>query len=238
MREYRNLWNKILEILYPTVCPFCGQLSKDGMCEGCRTKVVYVIEPLCKKCGKPIRNEQKEYCYDCDSHRHIFTEGRSLYVHKSPVPEAVYALKYQNRKIYASFFARELAEHYGSYLMRKRIDLILPIPLHKRKLRQRGFNQAELVAKELGRLTGITVDTGILKRIKDTGPQKSLNDKERMHNIKGAFSVQEKIGRGKNILLIDDIYTTGSTMDEAARVLFRAGAENVCFLTISIGQGY
>ena len=238
MREYRNLWDKILKILYPPVCPFCGRLSKEGMCEERRKKVVYVSEPCCKKCGKPIRNEQEEYCFDCSLQKHIFTEGRSLYVHKSPVLEAVYALKYHNRKIYASFFAGELAEHYGSYLIRKRIDLIVPIPLHKRKQRQRGFNQAELVARELGRLAGIPVDTRSLKRIKDTDPQKNLNDKKRRHNIRGAFSVQGNVVIRKNVLLVDDIYTTGSTMDEAARVLLCAGAENVCFLTISIGQGY
>lgn len=149
---------------------------------------------------------------------------------------AVYAMKYQNRRIYGQTFGKEMAEHFLSYLWERKITLIVPVPLHSRRKRKRGFNQAEIVAKVLSENTGIAMDAGAVKRIKATSPQKELGDKGRKRNIRGAFAVQKNV-KGENIVLIDDIYTTGSTLDEAARVLKKAGAENVYFLTVSIGQG-
>ena len=130
-----------------------------------------------------------------------------------------------------------MADQYGYYLREKKVELIVPVPLHRKKMRIRGYNQAALLAEVLGEITGISVDEDILVRVKNTKPLKQLNDKERRRSIRGAFSVRKSVW-AKTIVLIDDIYTTGSTLDEAARVLLKAGAEKVYFLTISIGQGY
>ena len=187
-------------------------------------------------CGKPLTDPAEEYCYDCTRQKHLFVDGRSLWMHKDAVENAVYAMKYQNRRIYGQTFGKEMAEHFLSYLWERKITLIVPVPLHSRRKRKRGFNQAEIVAKVLSKNTGIAMDAGAVKRIKATSPQKELGDKGRKRNIRGAFAVQKNV-KGENIVLIDDIYTTGSTLDEAARVLKKAGAENVYFLTVSIGQG-
>ena len=219
--------------MYPQKCPFCGKIEKQRICKECRKKILPVEEPRCKKCGKPIREAEKEYCYDCTMIRHVFEEGRSIWIHKEPVSRAVYALKYQNRRIYAKAFGEEMADQYGYYLREKKVELIVPVPLHRKKMRIRGYNQAALLAE----ITGISVDEDILVRVKNTKPLKQLNDKERRRSIRGAFSVRKSVW-AKTIVLIDDIYTTGSTLDEAARVLLKAGAEKVYFLTISIGQGY
>lgn len=223
--------------MYPQKCPFCGKIEKQRICKECRKKILPVEEPRCKKCGKPIREAEKEYCYDCTMIRHVFEEGRSIWIHKEPVSRAVYALKYQNRRIYAKAFGEEMAYQYGYYLREKKVELIVPVPLHRKKMRIRGYNQAALLAEVLGEITGISVDEDILVRVKNTKPLKQLNDKERRRSIRGAFSVRKSVW-AKTIVLIDDIYTTGSTLDEAARVLLKAGAEKVYFLTISIGQGY
>ena len=130
-----------------------------------------------------------------------------------------------------------MADQYGYYLREKKVELIVPVPLHRKKMRIRGYNQAALLAEVLGEITGISVDEDILVRVKNTKPLKQLNDKERRRSIRGAFSVRKSVW-AKTIVLIDDIYTTGSTLDEAAQVLLKAGAEKVYFLTISIGQGY
>ena len=130
-----------------------------------------------------------------------------------------------------------MADQYGYYLREKKVGLIVPVPLHRKKMRIRGYNQAALLAEVLGEITGISVDEDILVSVKNTKPLKQLNDKERRRSIRGAFSVRKSVW-AKTIVLIDDIYTTGSTLDEAARVLLKAGAEKVYFLTISIGQGY
>lgn len=227
-----------MDILYPRVCPFCGRIVKSGTCDDCRDRVEYVQEPKCKRCGKPIESMEAEYCYDCQKGRHFFEEGQSLYVHKSPVSEAVYAMKYQNKRVYALSFGEELAKKYGDFLYKRGVDIIVPIPLSSDKRRKRGFNQAEILAKELSNQTGIPLETGILKRKKSTVAQKKLSKKERQRNMVGAFIARRDFLHGEGVVLVDDIYTTGSTIDEAARMLKKGGAGKVYFLTISIGQGY
>ena len=214
MENLKKVKETILELIYPSKCPFCGEIvsagkkhstEHNGICKACREKLPYIGEVRCMCCGKPLTDPTEEYCYDCTRQKHLFVDGRSLWVHKDAVENAVYAMKYQNRRIYGQTFGKEMAEHFLSYLWERKITLIVPVPLHSRRKRKRGFNQ-------------------------------ELGDKGRKRNIKGAFAVQKNV-KGENIVLIDDIYTTGSTLDEAARVLKKAGAENVYFLTVSIGQG-
>lgn len=227
---------KLLELLYPPKCPFCGKIW-SGICENCRENYPMIQEPRCMKCGKPIRENTEEYCYDCKKTKHYYEVGRSLWVHKEPVNEAIYAFKYKNQRVYGEIFARELAKAYGKLLKQQEVKLIIPIPLHKSRRRKRGYNQTEILAKYLGKYTGIEVDCISLARVKRTSPQKRYNNKERKKNIKNAFVLKRKMNV-ENVVLIDDIYTTGSTIDEAARILKEAGVINVYFLTISVGQGY
>lgn len=236
MKYLKRAIEKLLGLLYPVKCPFCGKLW-SGICDDCREKYPVIGEPRCMKCGKPIWKETEEYCYDCKKVKHYYEWGRSLWIHKTPVNESIYAFKYKNRRCYGEIFARELAKEYGKCLKQKKVELIIPIPLHKSRIKERGYNQTEILAKYLGEYTGIEVDKVSLIRIKKTTPQKCNNDKERKKNIKNAFVLKKKINV-ENVVLIDDIYTTGSTLDEAARILKKAGVSNVYFLTISVGQGY
>ena len=150
--------------------------------------------------------------------------------------DVVYALKYKDKRIYGEILAREMARRYQSYMKRKKADLLIPIPLHQSRMRARGYNQAEILAKTISDLTGISYDTEVLFRVKKTVAQKENDNRQRYRNIRGAFEARKDV-KGKNIFLIDDIYTTGSTLDEAAKMLKKAGACNVYFLVISIGQG-
>ena len=236
MKYLKILIEKLLGLLYPAKCPFCGKIW-SGICDDCREKYPMIQEPRCKKCGKPIQKETEEYCYDCKKTEHYYEWGRSLWIHKAPVNEAIYAFKYKNRRCYGEVFARELAKVYGKRLKEQNVELIIPIPLHKSRRRERGYNQTEIIAKYLGDYTGIEVDHTSLVRNKKTSPQKRYSDKERKKNMKNAFALKKKID-AENVVLIDDIYTTGSTIDEAARILKKSGVSNVCFLTISVGQGY
>lgn len=225
-------------MLYPKTCCFCGRVSHQEICDSCKEKVFYIQEPRCKKCGKPIRYEEQEYCLDCQKQSFHYVQGRSLWIHKGAVPWSIYQFKYHNRRIYGQFYAQELYRVYGRMIVEWGIDLIVPVPLHWRRRRKRGYNQAEIVAKNLGELTGIPVETGLVIRKKFTEPQKSLNNKERAKNLKGVFEVRKTTVRQKNILLIDDIYTTGSTIDEISKILLEKGHNKVWFLTISIGQDF
>lgn len=226
-----------LNLFYPVKCPFCGTVTNEGICRACRESLPYVTQPRCVQCGKPIRRAENEFCADCVSARHKFEEGRSLWVHREPVSGAIYALKYKNLRINGEIFGRELARCYGGYLKKYKVELLIPVPLHWKRRLGRGYNQAAVIAEALSEYTGIPSDSRILRRVKNTEAQKNLDNKQRRRNIRGAFRAEKRIA-ARRVAVIDDIYTTGSTLDEAARVLRQAGAEKVYFLTISIGQGF
>ena len=220
----------------------CGQISAEGICPGCRKKIVPVTEgAYCMHCGKPLRNEAAEYCPDCvknlSAGKHGFDQGRSLWLHREPVSGALYRFKYRNRRRFGRIFAGGLAEAYAQQIRRWGIGEIIPVPLHPSRRRMRGFNQAEILARELGGLCGLPVRTDVLYRIRKTSPQKLLGRAERLRNLHGAFGVSADWKPCGNVLLIDDIYTTGATLERAAGILKKAGAQKVFFLTISIGQG-
>lgn len=130
-----------------------------------------------------------------------------------------------------------MVREYGAQIGRWEIDEIIPVPLHASRRRKRGYNQAEIIAEEIAGMTGIPVRSDVLFRIRKTVAQKRLGRAERAANLRGAFGASRRWKTGGNVLLIDDIYTTGATVERAAAVLKKAGAQNVYFLTISIGQG-
>ena len=188
-------------------------------------------------CGKPLQREEEEYCQDCGKRDSFIRQGRGVWLHRGKGPGAIYRFKYHNKRRYGKVFASEMERHCGKELKRWDIDLIIPVPLHASRKRRRGFNQAEIFAEELSHLTGIPVRNDLLFRIRRTRPQKRLGENERRQNLQGAFAVKKTQSLPSNILLIDDIYTTGSTVERCAKMLRLAGAENVYFLTVSIGQG-
>lgn len=153
------MFRKILELLYPTRCIFCGEISKEGICPKCREKVGIIHEPRCKKCGKPIRFQEQEYCYDCSRKNFHYEQGRSLWLHKASVKQSIYDFKYKNKRAYGEIYAREMVKEFADIIKLWEIDFIVPVPLHKKKLRKRGFNQAQILAEEIGKLTKIPVDT-------------------------------------------------------------------------------
>ena len=183
-----------------------------------------------------LKDEVAEYCEDCAKRKSYITQGRSLWLHQKPVSDALYRFKYHNKRCYGLVFSEKLAEKYEKKLKEWKIGLILPIPLHWKRKRKRGYNQAEILARELGKRTGLAVCTDRLLRIRNTRPLKLFDRKERMEVLQGAFAVRSSSDFPENILLIDDIYTSGSTMEHAAGILKRAGVQNVYFLTVSIGQ--
>ena len=227
-----------LGILFPQTCYFCGKVHHEPICDSCKEKVEYILEPRCKKCGKPIRYREQEFCLDCSRKRKTFVTGRSLWVHKGAVPWSIYQFKYHNRRIYGSFYAEELFRLYGKMIRDWGIDVIVPVPLHPKRKRIRGYNQAEIIAKHLGELMNLPVETKWVKRVRYTKPQKVLNDIERRKNLQEAFAVQGDYEKYERVLIIDDIYTTGSTIETIAKLLLEKCNKKCWFLTISIGQDF
>lgn len=227
-------------LLYPLRCPICDAVMEPGVaiCTECRGRIKIAEEPVCKRCGKPLESETIEYCGDCSRKKHIFKQGKAVFVYEGDIRKSMYRFKYGNKREYAAFYAKEAANLYSSFIEQHKIEVIVPIPMYRGKRRLRGYNQADVFAKTLGRELGLPVDYGLVKRIRNTIPQKELNDAERKDNLKNAFQLEADIVKYNQILLVDDIYTTGSTMDAVAKILLTAGVKDIYYICISIGSGY
>ena len=216
----------------------CVNDASSDKSDECIKKISYIKEPRCKKCGKPIRYKEQECCLDCQRKNFSYQQGRSLWVHKGVVPWSIYQFKYHNRRIYGEFYAQELYHLYGEKIRQWGIDVIVPVPLHPKKRRMRGYNQTEIIAKHLSKMTGIPMEKNWIYRVRYTEPQKKLNNKERKKNLEHAFAIKKISKEYQNVLLIDDIYTTGSTIDTIAKQLLEKCNKKTWFLTISIGQDF
>lgn len=193
-------------------------------------------------CGRPVLSDLVEYCFDCEKKKKrgdkdTFFQGKSLLLYKGVVKQTMYRFKYSNKREYGTFFAELAMEQWGEWLFRCEIDAIVPVPMFRKKKRMRGYNQAEVFGRELAKYLRVPMDRNVVIRKKDTRPMKELNDIERENNLRNAFQIARNIVKYKKILLVDDIYTTGSTADEVSRVLLEAGVEKIYFLSICMGQG-
>lgn len=225
----------ILDYIYPPHCPVCDRISPQGICEACRAKLMWIAADYCMKCGKPLEDGQEEFCEDCKKRKHLFVQNRALFSYQGDVRRSLYRLKYANRREYADCYAEEMAVFLERWIRSRGMGRIVPIPLHPSRQRRRGYNQAGLLARSLGCQLDIPVDEKLLRRTKKTAPQKQLTDRERQANLADAFCVCGEIRPGECILLVDDIFTTGSTMDAAARALLRAGNCRVYGVCVAIG---
>ncbi len=238
----KTLFTGMKRILFPPKCPCCGTLLsfdeyEDGFCRPCKNKIVYIHEPSCKICGKRLKDASEELCYDCAGNRHVFLQSKAVYVYSGGIKNAMYRLKYGNNRDAAHIFARDMARMHGRYLRRWGVDMVVPVPMNEKKRRERGYDQASLIAKALAAETGLPFSDRTLIRTRRTRPQKELNDTERRKNLKNAFKIGQSSVKSRKVLLVDDIYTTGSTMDACAEVLLKAGAEAVYGMTVVVGDG-
>lgn len=202
------------------------------ICKECRQKLVYIKNPRCKKCGKPIEDFRKEFCKDCTRKKHYYKAGRVVWVYTKDMRQSVYRFKYDNKREYADFYVTELVRLYGGWVERLGVDAVIPIPLHRSKYKIRGFNQAEVLARGIGKKMNLPVLTEVVGRARNTMAQKNLNDKERQENLKNAFKITNNAVQLNKVLLVDDIYTTGSTIDAVARVLRENGVKEVYYICL------
>lgn len=239
-KRLRILFAELINLLYPPRCPICDEVLAPGaqICPACQKKITRMKEPVCKRCGKQLDDMCREYCLDCSRKTHRYTQGKAVFVYQGEIRQSMYRFKYANRREYADFYAKEAAELYRKWITDHDIEVIVPIPMYAGKQRRRGYNQAEVFARALGRELDIPVDAGLVRRVRNTTPQKELNDKERKANLKNAFQLSCNIVKYKKILLVDDIYTTGSTMDAVAEVLQSGENTRIYYICISIGSGF
>ena len=234
----------ILDLIYPKRCPVCGEAlpwGSRGICSACRGALSDVRQPACMGCGKELdrtggRREFPELCPDCRRRPRSFSGGIILLHYNEGAKKVLYGLKYQNKRDTALFLAEETVKRHGRRILRFGPEALVPVPLHRSRRRERGYNQAQLLAAALGKELGIPVRQ-LLVRTEQTAAQKRLGYAARQRNEAGVFRASVPHIREKRLMLVDDIYTTGATAENCTRALLRAGAGEVWILAMAAGRG-
>lgn len=219
----------LLDLLFPRRCAACGAYG-SFLCSGCIDSLPPVAYPFCPVCGQPQRHNA--LCTDCRAQRPAFAGARAPYRYEGAARKAVLALKYNHLASVAEPLGKLLADYLVDSPVRSSVDVIVPVPLHWARQRQRGYNQAALLARWMGRACGLPVNEGVLVRVRSTPPQvRAGNRAQRRRNVADAFACRNDSLRGASVLVIDDVMTTGATLDACARALRTAGARSVWGLT-------
>jgi ComF family protein len=231
----------LLNLIFPPICPICKTLlvskAKNAIiCPDCHKAIRPVRPPYCPCCGLPYPSGDKKghLCAPCLKERRYFEVHRTCALYEGALKEAIHRFKYGGVLPLVTVFGDLLHSAFRSLTRDYPVDLLVPVPLHIRRLRERGFNQALLLVKELSKRTGIPYAERALKKIKDTPFQITLKKRERKKNLRRAFQVKDRETiKGKAVMLVDDVYTTGTTVNECSRALRMAGAERVAVLTVA-----
>lgn len=217
-----------LDWLFPPRCAGCGDLG-EVLCVRCQAAVRLIEEPVCQRCGLPLGRRAR--CAACASHRYVFKASRSWGVYAGELRRAILSLKHRNNAALGAAFAMDLLQVFERQDWK--VDLLIPIPLGQQRYRQRGYNQIDLLARPFGKLAGLQVADSVLIRRHETLPQFELNAAERWANLHGSFAADPAPLAGVNVLLVDDIMTTGATLDSASQALSEAGAKEVYAMTLA-----
>ncbi|MDD3364548.1 MAG: ComF family protein [Syntrophomonas sp.] len=239
------MFDPLLDILFPQeACCICRKPGKYGCrqpwCQECADKMIELqcSCSICEKCGKYLE-EGKTLCTDCRNNPPQFDVARAVGPYEEPYRIATKVLKFMGRK--------HLAPQMGNMMVKKieqeprfgKIDIIVPVPISHKGLQKRGFNQTELLARQISKELGVKMDSTVIHRVKETPSQTELSREEREKNLLCAFEVTDKKKvSNKSVLLVDDVYTTGSTGRECTRTLLGAGAVRVCIITWATGKGF
>ena len=233
-------WQALLDFFFPPRCSFCGEKGEAqnpaGVCSTCISQLPEVTHPRCPRCGLGFASDfgSDHLCSDCLTGNGHFAKARAFAHYEGILPGIISRFKYRGDSRLAKPLGDLLAGYEDPDFSFHDDLLVIPVPLHPRRLRQRGFNQSLLLARRISRRHSLPLDFTALRRIRATAPQTELSAAERQKNIRGAFAVcQERAVAEKAILLIDDVFTTGSTVEECAKVLLKAGAKRVDVLTLA-----
>lgn len=225
IRQWRG---QLLDLLFPSRCASCHRIG-ESLCPRCLSSIRLVEPPFCPRCGQPPRFEG-EPCFQCRVYPLHLAQIRAVAYHEGPLRKAVHAFKYARRIDLAGPLSALLQQHLLSSALR--VDLITAVPLHPGRRLERGYNQSELLGRELARGTGIRYVDGVV-RLRATSDQVGLSAAARRANVEGAFSADPRAFRGCRVLLVDDVCTTGATIDACAVALGNAGAQLIYGLAVA-----
>ncbi len=237
-----RFWRYFLNMILPPRCIKCGQVlsERNGICAECFGKITFISKPLCHCCGRPfaksidVKFGTVQYCGEClGKKKRLFTMLRSAFIYNDESKDLILNLKFRDRTGTAETLANLLYAA-GTDIWKEKPDLIIPVPIHRLRLLQRRYNQSALLCKYLAQKTEIAADYVSLVRKRNTVPQVQLSGAARRNNLKQAFAVIHPLNiKGKKVVLIDDVSTTGSTLNECANVLHKAGAMAIYALTLA-----
>ena len=236
---------RAFRLIYPMRCPGCDEILRvsdreRGFCRWCYRELTEIEGVLCLKCGKKLLDQTMEYCKDCANIEHSFDQNRALFLYAGPIVEGMYRFKYSNRRDYAEIFSEYMIKKLGCFIEEisrdGELDAIIPIPMNEKSVRERGYNQAEALGDYLSGKIGVPCMKNIVLREKSTKKMKTLDPVERRLNLIRAFKYRETSVKLKKILLVDDIYTTGATMDSVSRVLREHGVKEIYSICVCIGS--
>ena len=237
----KHLLTGLCDLVYPPHCLICKthvltSSPGDILCLNCQKNLVPNIPPFCPKCSRHLENIQHPKCRECTKNDPQFDFVWAACLYKDPLKHLIYQFKYNQKPYLSKLFIQYIGNFVQIYhLDIKQFDIIVPVPLFPSRLRERGYNQSELLAELIAFKYHTNLSLANLVRIRNTEHQTFLTEKERWTNIRGAFRIVNSAKfSGKNILIIDDLLTTGATVSNAAGVLKDAGAQTVGVLTLAI----
>ncbi len=234
----------IINLVYPPLCHGCGKkttLPEQGLCSDCLNKIKKRFPPFCIKCGRqlPGSPSTQDLCSDCKEVKPYYDRAFSVFCYDGLVKELVHIFKYKKMTSLVNEFAELIVDFIKEYSICKKIDIALSIPMHPRRLLQREINPSHILAKNTAKKLGIRYSGNLLVKTKNTPPQSKLKRHERINNIKGSFSIKKNKFRTlqhENVLLVDDLFTTGSTVNECSRILKEAGVNYIEVITLARGD--
>ncbi len=227
--QLEKLKGGVLDFVFPRFCVGCGR-EGSFLCLSCQHRLQRIMPPLCPKCGRP--QPSGIVCSSCVGWQAEIDGIRSPFRFEDTVRKAVHQLKYRNIRVLAVPLAKLLSDYLAASPVLG--EVLVPVPLHRKRLRERGYNQSSLLAIELGKLSGLPVVDDCLVRQRHVSPQaRTANVEERRRNVAGAFICRDNRLRDKQVLLIDDVSTSGATLDACAAALKAAGAASVWGLTLA-----
>ena len=230
-RIIRSVYTGLLDLIYPPFCVVCGEAGQDYLCAKCIEKIDVIGRQHCRTCGTPT---ERFKCTDCEVRQYAFESAASAGVYEGALRHAIHSLKYENRMVLADPLAELMVRCYPDTYLSGRVDVVVPVPIHGSRHVERGFNQARELAERFAAKVRLPVANGALVKTRKTPHQVDLPQDRRYSNVKGVFAVKRPADiAGKRVLLIDDVFTTGSTLSESAQALMDAGAASVCAYTLA-----
>jgi len=232
-----------LDVIFPPLCHVCRRFIPTAgelhICPECRELMPPIVAPLCTVCGIPFSGAGTDHlCGSCSTSHPSFDAARAALAYEGASRDLIHAFKYRNKTHLRRPLALLTTEILSEFIRSRRPDLIMPVPLHRKKLSSRGFNQAVLLGEILSQRLKIPLDRRNLQRIRWTEPQVNLAAHDRRTNVRGAFAIRESaLLNGCRVLLVDDVLTTGSTAEECGRVLKAAGVDDVTVITVARALG-